>query len=258
MKVIACYNIKGGVGKTTTAVNLAYLSAKGGSRTLLWDMDLQGSASFLLQTSTNKTDSIKVLSNKRKLIKAQIQHTAYKNLDILPADFSLHKIDQKIGDLNKPRKRIKNILEPLLNKYDKLIIDCPGGYNLFVQTIQQIADVFLIPVIPSPLTLKSYDIFKKQLKKQSKQSVLVFPFFSMVDRRKQLHREIIGLHKNGTRGFMKNHIPFSSKVERMAVELAPLPAFDTRSAASKAYKNLWEEINTNFGMYERVKKIKMW
>ncbi len=80
----------------------------------------------------------------------------------------------------------------------------------------------------------------------------------MVDRRKQLHREIIGLHQNGTRGFLHSNIPISSKVEQMAVELAPLLAYDKRSAAAKAYKELWEEISTNINMYERVKKIKMW
>ena len=75
---------------------------------------------------------------------------------------------------------------------------------------------------------------------------------------KHVHREILELHQNGTRGFLRNNIPFSSNIERMAVELAPLQAYDGRSEASKAYKELWEEIKTNIGMYERVKKIKMW
>ena len=258
MKVIACYNIKGGVGKTTTAVNLAYLSAKEGNRTLLWDMDLQGSASLLLQSGTKKAKSVSVFSKEGPDAKSQIQHTSFKNLDLLPADFSLHKLDQEIGDLKKPKKRIKSILQPLSKKYDKIFIDCPAGYTPFIQTLQYIADVFLVPIVPSPLTLKSYEIFKKRLKKRSREKLIVFPFFSMVDRRKQLHREIIGLHKNGTRGFLHTNIPFSSKVERMGVELAPLLSYDMRSAATKAYKKLWEEINTNIGMYERVKKIKMW
>ncbi|MFK7848469.1 MAG: ParA family protein [Rhodothermales bacterium] len=258
MKVIACYNIKGGVGKTTTAVNLAYISAASGSKTLLWDIDLQGSASMLFQSATGKDKSIKVFGDKGKKAKSQIQKTAYKNLDILPADFSLFKLDRKIGELDKPRKTFKALLSSFSGKYDTVFIDCPAGYNLFTQTLQQTADVFLIPIIPSPLTLSSYDIFKKQLKKDSKKGVILFPFFSMVDKRKQLHKEIIELHKNGTKGFLHSHIPYSSKVERMAVELAPLHTFDKRSVAAKAYKSLWDEINTNIGTYERVKKIKMW
>lgn len=258
MKVFACYNIKGGVGKTTTAVNLAYISAASGSKTLLWDIDLQGSASLLLQSTTGKDKSIKVFSRNRKKAKSQIQKTAYKNLDILPADLSLYKLDQKMGNLDKPRKMFRALLSSFAGKYDNVFIDCPAGYNLFTQTLQQTVDVFVIPIIPSPLTLSSYDLFKKQLKKDSKKGIILFPFFSMVDKRKQLHKEIIELHKNGTKGFLHSHIPYSSKIERMAVELAPLQAYDKRSLASKAYKSLWDEINANIGTYERVKKIKMW
>ncbi len=258
MKVFACYNIKGGVGKTTSAVNLAFLSAKSGYRTLLWDMDLQGSASLLLRSDTGKDKSISAFSNRQKKIKALIQKSPFKNLDILPADFSLRKLDQTLHELKNAKKTIKKSLVPILGKYDHVFIDAPAGYSTFTKAILNISDVFLIPVIPSPLTVKSYELFKKRLKKDASQKLMVFPFFSMVDRRKQLHREITGLHKNGTRGFLHTHIPSSSKIERMAVEMAPLLSYDTNSAAAKAYKELWEEINTNIGMYERVKKIKMW
>ncbi|MEM8487911.1 MAG: ParA family protein [Bacteroidota bacterium] len=258
MKVIACYNIKGGVGKTSTAVNLAYIAARKGCKTLLWDMDLQGSATLLLNTEASKTKSIKPFSSPQKSLKPQIQRTAYKNLHLLPADFSLHKLDQKLGDLNKPVKAIKKHLASLSDKYAYVFIDCPAGYNAYTQALQQLADVFLIPVIPTPLTLSSYDLFKKQLKKEAKKNLIVFPFFSMIDRRKKLHREVAGLRKNGTTGFLHTQVPFSSKVELMAIERAPLLAYDTRSAAAKAYRSLWEEIITNLDMYARVEKIKMW
>ena len=258
MKVFACYNVKGGVGKTTTAVNLAYLSAKSGKKTLLWDVDLQGSATLLLHTPNGKVKSVRVLSESPKKAKSHIYDTPFKNLDILPADFSLHKLDHEVRELNKPNKQIKSILATFEKKYDNVFIDCPAGYSSFTQALQQIVDVFLIPIVPSPLTMKSYELFKQRLKKNAKKNLIVFPFFSMVDRRKQLHKEIITLHRNGKRGFLHGHIPASSHVERMAVEMAPLFSFGKNSAAARAYKGLWDEINTNIEMYDRVKKIKMW
>lgn len=258
MKVIACYNIKGGVGKTSTAVNLAYIAAKRGQKTLLWDMDLQGSATLMLHTDARKDKSIRPFASPGKSLKPQIQQTAHKRLHILPADFSLHKLEKKLGEINKPVKAIKKHLASLAGKYDYVFIDCPAGYNQYTQALQQLADVFLIPVIPTPLTLSSYDLFKKQLKKDAKKNLIVFPFFSMIDRRKKLHREVAGLRRNGTTGFLHTQVPYSSKVEQMAVELAPLHTFDTRSAAAKAYNALWDEITNNLEMYARVEKIKMW
>ena len=258
MKVFACYNVKGGVGKTTTAVNLAYLSAKSGKKTLLWDVDMQGSASLLLQSSNGRDKSVHIISDAPKKAKSHIIPTAYKHLDVLPADFSMHKLDHQVRELNKPIKKVKQLLSTFAKKYDHVFIDCPAGYSSFMQALQQIVDVFLIPIVPSPLTMNSYELFKRRLKKDAKKNLIVFPFFSMVDRRKQLHKEIIRLHRNGTRGFLHTHVPASSHVERMSVEMAPLPSFSKNSAATRAYKVLWDEINTNIGMYERVKKIKMW
>ena len=258
MKVIACYNIKGGVGKTSTAVNLAYLAATKGHKTLLWDMDLQGTASMLLKPESRNGKSIRPFSNPDKSLKPQIQRTGHKNLHILPGDFSLHKLDQKLGDLNKPVKAIKKHIAALRSKYDYVFIDCPAGYTLFTNILQQQADVFLVPVIPTPLTLNSYALFKKQLKKDAKKSLIVFPFFSMIDRRRKLHRDVAALRQNGTTGFLHTQIPYSSKVEQMAVEQAPLLSYDTRSAAAKAYRSLWEELRNNLDMYARVEKIKMW
>ena len=88
MRIIAVTNIKGGVGKTTTAVNLAYLSAAGGAATLLWDLDPQGAATYTLQGEAQEHASAKRLLAGKVELPELILATGYARLDLLPADFS--------------------------------------------------------------------------------------------------------------------------------------------------------------------------
>lgn len=258
MSIITCYNIKGGVGKTSTALNLAYLSAHEGKRTLLWDLDLQGSVNFLLGQSAPRKKSIKVIGGSKSTIKKRLQPSRFKGLDVLPADFSLYEIDKRLHATEAPSAQIGKVLDALRKKYDNIIIDSPPGFSILSRSVLKAIDVLLIPVLPTPLAMDAFENLHKQVKKESNGSLLVFPFFSMVDRRKQLHRKITELHLNGKRGFLHTIIPYSSKIEQMAVNRAPLLTFDTRSVAAKAYKSLWSELKTNIGMHARVKKIKMW
>ena len=259
MNIIACYSLKGGVGKTTTAINLAYLSAQEGNPTLLWDLDLQGSASLILSTAPLYQKSHKVLTQKKNKLNKQIQTTPFQKLDLLPADFSLHKITKKLYQEEKSDVSIAPLVKRLRKKYQTLIIDCPSGFDPLTQKIYNITDVVLTPVIPSPLSFETLDTLKKQLKKDRKDdNLLLFPFFSMVDRRRKLHKSVLSLHQNGKRGFLNTTIPYSSKAEQMVVNHAPLPSFDSHSQATKGYKSLWNEIKENIGMHARVKKIKMW
>jgi cellulose biosynthesis protein BcsQ len=93
MKIVAVTNIKGGVGKTTTAVNLAYLCAAGGRPTVLWDLDPQGAATYTLKCEPNdRASARKLLAGKRELTEL-IAHTGYERLDMLPADFSYRNFD---------------------------------------------------------------------------------------------------------------------------------------------------------------------
>jgi chromosome partitioning protein len=88
MKVIATYNIKGGVGKTATAINIAYLAAKDGYRVLLWDLDPQAAASFLLRVRPKVKGGSKALIAGKRTVDDAIKATDFDNLDLLPADFT--------------------------------------------------------------------------------------------------------------------------------------------------------------------------
>ena len=259
MHIIAVYSLKGGVGKTTTAINLAYLCAREGARTLIWDLDLQASTSLILAASTNNKKSIKAFTDKKNNLVKQIQSSPFDKLDILPADFSLRKFDHHLLGNNGTPFSLKRLTKSLSKKYDYLFLDCASGYTALTQQVLQVATVIITPVIPSPLGFESLARIKKQLtKERPDKDVLLFPFFSMVDRRKSLHKEVLQLNHNGKRGFLHSTIPYSRKTEQMIVKNAPLPHFDTRTNATKGYKSLWKEVKENIHVHDRVKKIKMW
>ena len=100
MKTLACYNIKGGVGKTAAAVNLAYLAAQCGLRTLVWDLDPQAAATFYLRVKPKVKGSGKVLKGKRDLDDV-IKGSDFPLLDLLPADFSYRNMDLRLEDAKK-------------------------------------------------------------------------------------------------------------------------------------------------------------
>ena len=97
MKIYASYNIKGGVGKTTAAVNLAYLSAADGDRTLLWDLDPQGAASFLFRIKPRVKGGGQALIQGTKTLDDAIKGTDFDCLDLLPADFTYRNMDLLLG-----------------------------------------------------------------------------------------------------------------------------------------------------------------
>ena len=107
MKVFASYNIKGGVGKTSTAVNLAYLAAREGRRTLLWDLDPQGAATFLFRVRPRVKGGGRGLVTRKRPMEAALKATDFDGLDLLPADFSYRNMDLDLDDTKKRTRRLR-------------------------------------------------------------------------------------------------------------------------------------------------------
>ena len=130
MKVVATYNIKGGVGKTATAVNLAYEATRAGNRVLLWDLDPQCAATFFFRIKPTVKGGAKRLIESNGSLAAHIRATDHLGLDLVPADFSMRNLDLHLDTRKRPTRRITTLLEPLADQYDIAILDCPPGITL--------------------------------------------------------------------------------------------------------------------------------
>lgn len=244
MVTIALYNLKGGVGKTAATINLAFLSAQQGFKTLIWDLDPQGSSSFYLGAQASvKNESKKILSNEFELMHA-IQATPYENLDVVPADLSARHADVLLHEMKQSRKKIASLLAPLQKKYDVIFLDSPPGISLLHETIFYAADWVLMPNIPTTLSIRSYETVMDYFRANDLDSSKIKCFFSMVDHRKNLHHEVMTeFYKDKV--FFKNYIPYLSDVEKMGIQQAPLATFARTSYAAQCYQDLWKEIRKN-------------
>ena len=241
MSILAVYNIKGGVGKTATSVNLAYLSASQGEKTLLCDLDPQGSASYYFRIRSPKKFNTKKLLRGGEHVEKNIRGTDYLGLDLLPADFSYRNIDIALDELKKSTIRLNNVLRPLLGEYDRIILDCPPNLTLLAENIFYAADKILVPIIPTTLSLMSLKQLFKFMEKIGQKRSKALVMFSMVEKRKKMHLELMGAMRK-RKGVLQEPIPFLADVERMGLYRQPVTAALPNSRASQAYKTLWLEI----------------
>jgi cellulose biosynthesis protein BcsQ len=242
MKIFSVYNIKGGVGKTATTVNLAFLSAREGARTLVWDLDPQAAATFYFRIKPKVKGGGKGLIRRKTDLDRVIRSTDFENLDLLPGDFSYRRMDLALDQTNKPALRLAKLLQPLAEEYDHLLIDCAPNITLVSESVFVASDVLLVPTIPTTLSLRTLDRLRRHLRKKKFRGAELQPFFCMVDRRKKLHQEICDQNRSAGTGFLQSAIPYSSVVEQMGVRRAPLASYAARSKAALAYERLWAEI----------------
>jgi len=242
MKILATYNIKGGVGKTTTAVNLSYLAARDGLRVLLADLDPQAAATYLLRVRPRVKGGGEALIQGSREIDAAIKGTDFDNLDLLPADFTFRNLDLMLDATKKPTQRLARLLRPLRASYDLVFLDCPPGISLLSESVLHAADLVLVPIIPTTLSLRTLDQLTEFIGDFDGHRPQVLAFSSMIDRRKRLHKEIAERLPAERKDVVDTAIPALSIIEQMAVQRAPVAAFAPRSAAARAYAQLWAEV----------------
>jgi cellulose biosynthesis protein BcsQ len=242
MRVLATYSIKGGVGKTTTAVNLALLSAEEGARTLVWDLDPQGAATFLFRIKPKVKGGGGNLVRGRSDVDLLIKGTDFDRLDLLPADLSYRHMDLHLDNAKKPTRRLARVLSPLRDQYDCVILDCPPSLSLVSESVFEAAGVVLVPMIPSPLPARTLDQLEHFLGRVGSRPPQLLAFFSMVDRRRKLHGQVIAEMAGVRPEVLLTEVPASTVFEQMGVRRAPVEVFAPHSAAATAYRYLWKEI----------------
>ncbi len=243
MKIVALYSIKGGVGKTASAVNLAYWAARSGQRTLLLDLDSQGASSFYFRVkSGDKKDWGKRFFKASSQLAKQIKASDFPGLDIIPAHLSFRNFDILLRDLGDKKNRLGKALDELKEEYDLIILDCPPTISQLAENIFSAADLVLVPVIPTTLSERTFDQLNEFFKEEDYKKKRLIPFFTMVDGRKQLHRVTAETMRKKNKRFLYNAVPFSTDVEKMGVHRAPVDQFARSSIANRAYLAIWREV----------------
>ena len=242
MTTLALYSNKGGVGKTAAAVNLAYLAAQSGNTTLICDLDPQGSATFYFRVKPKLKQKARGLVGGSKQLDRSIKATDYDNLDLLPSDFSHRNLDITFDRQKHSKQRLDITLKPLRKEYDLIILDCPPTINILAENIFNASDHVLVPLIPTTLSVRTHEQLLSFFKENGRDPSQVSAFFSMVDRRKKLHRQIVTSLQDQFGGILQSAVPYLSQIERMGIYREPVPAFAPRSKAALAYQALWAEI----------------
>ncbi|MDX1587367.1 MAG: ParA family protein [Oleiphilaceae bacterium] len=243
MNVLALYNLKGGVGKTTAAVNLASEAARDGHRVLLWDLDAQAAASWYLQHDQGLQKSSKKMLLGKQPLGREIVGTPVPGLDLLPADARHRHLDVLLAQKTDDRHHLKRLLAPLSEAYSLVILDCPPTFSRLSDNLFEAADIIAVPTVPTPLSLRAWEQLTAHLDRQKRPRKKLRPFLSLVDRRRPLHRQWCDTPPLILSRLAKAVIPYTSDCERMGEFRRPVAEFAPRGRATLAFRQLWRELS---------------
>lgn len=242
MQTIAFYNLKGGVGKTTAAVNVAWHAARWKHRTLLWDLDPQGAASYFLDAEAKKSIKAGNIAKARQPISSLKVNTRWPDLQVIPADLSLRNLDVKLAEAAGGKTILRKQIAALGESYSLALLDCPPTLSPLAESIFAAADWLVVPVIPTHLSLRAFEQVKNWTHEKGLHHLKLLPFFNMVDRRRPLHVEMLLKPPAIMRKGLKTWIPYSTHIEQMGEYRAPVGEYAPHTPAARALRALWFEI----------------
>src|SRR5262249_48303044 len=219
-----------------------------GFRVLLWDLDPQAAASFLFRVRPRVKGGGKALIAGRRPVDDAIKATDFENLDLLPADFTYRNLDLHLDSERKSATRLRSLLGPLRREYDLVVLDCPPSISLLSENVLHAADLLLVPLIPTTLSVRTLDQLTEFIDGFDRKRPMILAFMSMVDRRKRLHREIAEGLPAQRADVAATAIPALSAIERMSVQRSPVTASAPRSLAARHYRDLWQEARDRAGL----------
>jgi chromosome partitioning protein len=171
-----------------------------------------------------------------------IRESDFPGLDIIPSNLGYRHFDILLDGMTKSRKQFRKVLENFKPDYDVILLDCPPNITLLSENVFRSSDAILVPVIPTVLSRRTFEQLTGFFNDEELPSKVLRPFFSMVQKRNKMHREIMIDLPETYPDFLKTVIPFSVDVEKMGLRRMPLLAYSHACEAAVAYRALCDEI----------------
>jgi chromosome partitioning protein len=245
---LALVNLKGGVGKTTTAVNLAAAFARSGLRNLVVDLDPQGSASlsFGVERAAVDASAAEVLTGKAEAAEA-IRPTGTEGIDLLPASLRLAGLDLALARKHEPEKLLKRALSPVQRRYDTILIDCPPGLTILSMNGLAAASAYLVPVVPHHLDMEALAGFLEVMdgarERLGKLPERLGILLTMVDHRTMVTDEVAqAIRKKYGQQVFKTEIPVNVRLAQAPALGRTIFDFESWSTGAYAYGRLGGEV----------------
>lgn len=248
-RVIGIANQKGGVGKTTTAINLSACLAEKGKKVLLIDLDPQGNATsgFGLERGTIENTVYQLLISDDLSIKDCIQKNVQENVDVLPSDVNLSGAEIELIGIKRKEFILKKKLEPVRDDYDFVIIDCPPSLNMLTVNALTTADSVLVPIQCEyyaleglSLLLHTISLVKKRLNASLEVEGVVF---TMYDSRTNLSLQVVeNVKDNLKQNVYKTIIPRNVRLAEAPSHGLPINKYDPKSTGADGYRSLAQEV----------------
>ena len=131
--------------------------------------------------------------------------------------------------------------------YSALFLDCAPGISLLSENVLRAADAIIVPLLPTPLSVRMLEQLRDFIIAEGWVDLMLLPFFSMVDRRKSLHHDIIENTRREFPTMLLTEVPYWSEIERMSLRRAPIPAYSPGGPAAQIYSALWAEVAARMG-----------
>jgi chromosome partitioning protein len=255
--IIAVYNPKGGVGKTTTAVNTATVLAESGRSVLLVDLeaDMNASISLGVRPTDVRPSIVELLLRERQPADAVRRIDAVANLHLITGSPALAQMDAALRNVRQPERRLADALRPFSRAFDVIMIDAPAGFSQLSLSVPAVAEHLIVPIRAEYLSLESlaHLLHWYRDRRASRKAVarIAGILLTMVDYRRQATREIVDIIRmHNRRGVFDTEIPEDPRVAEAPSHGVPLVRY-SRSRARSAYQRLVGELETRIARRRR-------